>query len=157
LDIAYLQDCLTCFEQTLPGVGGNHWGASPVQQLNVELRSKLRDAGRYGGLRNSRAVCTFCPAKNLFIDTHADIECADRERADNHGSPVEKWRLGDGRASPVRAVPVTKLMSFASFSELPLAGRRYGKLPYAPWVRVVRESYARREQWANRLIRFTYR
>jgi len=53
--IAYLQDSLTCFEQTHPGVGGNHWGASPVQQLNVELRSKLRDAGRYTGLRNSRA------------------------------------------------------------------------------------------------------
>ena len=63
--IAYLQDCFTCFEQTLPGVGGNHWGASPVQQLNVEFRFKLRDAGRYSGLRNSRAVGTFCEAACL--------------------------------------------------------------------------------------------
>ena len=57
--IAYLQDCLACFEQTLPGISRNHWGAPPIQQLDIEFRFKFSDASRYGRLRNSRAVRAF--------------------------------------------------------------------------------------------------
>ena len=46
-----MKNILAGFEQARPGGGRHHRGAPPVEQFDVELRFKLRDAGRDRRLR----------------------------------------------------------------------------------------------------------
>jgi len=52
-------------EQTGPGSGRHYRGAPPVEQFDVELRLKLRDAGRDRRLRYRNALRAFRETASL--------------------------------------------------------------------------------------------